>query len=125
MIFAAALALGQVPVPDRVTEVTVIGQRLRAWRGTVRSQGGKVACRTEKSSGDKEVDAIGCTALTTCSTPMEARLIALAKDKALAPAARKAAQARINDELARCMTTKHDALIQALADRRYAKRIGS
>ena len=124
-MIAAALVLAQVPVPDRATEVTVIGQRLRAWRGTVRSQGGKVACRTQASTGDREIDAIGCKALTACSTPMESRLIALAQNEALAPAARKAAQASINDELARCMTKRHDAAIQALAERRYAARIGA
>jgi hypothetical protein len=121
----AALLLAQVPVPDRATEVTVIGQRLRAWRGTVRSQGGKVACRTQRSTGDKEIDAIGCTALTACSTPMEGRLIALAQDKSLSPPARKTAQAKINAELGRCMAKRHDAMIQALADRRYAARIGA
>lgn len=121
----AALLLAQVPVPDRATEVTVIGQRLRNWRGTVRSQGGKVACQTQTSTGDKEIDAIGCTALTACSTPMESRLIALAKDKTLTRTARKTAQARINAELGRCMAKRHDAMIQALADRRYAARIGA
>lgn len=120
----AALAL-QVALPTRADEVTVIGQRLKTWRGAVRSSGGKATCRTTKSTGDRQIDAIGCAALTGCSTPLEARMIALAKDKALAPAERKARQAAINDELGRCMVARRDKGIEELADQRAAARARS
>ncbi len=120
----AALAL-QVALPTRTDEVTVIGQRLKTWRGAVRSSGGRTTCRTTKSTGDRQIDAIGCTALAGCSTPLEARMIALARDKALAPADRKAKQTAINDELGRCMVARRDRGIAELADRRAAARTGS
>ena len=89
-------ALLQVAVPTQADEVTVIGQRLRGWQG----------------------------ALTECAAPAGPQMIALAQDKALAPAERKARQAAMNDTIGRCMIARRDRLIAELADRRNVARTG-
>lgn len=69
--------------PD--AEIVVIGTRLKAWRGTFRSSGGKISCRTTRSTGDAGVDALGCETMVACLDPVAAQFDAIAeatKDKA-------------------------------------------
>lgn len=46
--------------------ITVIGEKAKAWKGRVRSQGGELICETRKSTGDNEIDAIRCGAMVSC-----------------------------------------------------------
>ena len=118
-----ALALAQTAAPDaRAQDVVVIGQRLKTWRASWRSRKGKVSCAIKQSSGDREVDAIGCAAMTECAAPIEPRALALAKDKTMTADARKRAQEAINSDMGRCMIARRDTLIVELADRRAAAR---
>lgn len=122
----AALLLVQVPVlSPQEQEVVVIGNRLKAFRGHWRSNGSRSACEVQRSSGDREVDAIGCAVITDCSRAVEPRIVAIARDRALNAAGRRAAMTPINAELGRCMQTRHDAAVTALADRRAAARAGA
>lgn len=72
-VLVATLALAavqpavEVPAED---EIVVVGNKLRDWRGTWRVRDGAVKCKTKRSTGDREIDAIGCNAMVTCMTPL-------------------------------------------------------
>ena len=53
------------------------------WRGTWAAVDGKLACKTVKTSGDEDVDKIGCFATLTCVKPAYPELKAIADAKAV------------------------------------------
>ncbi len=64
---AAAQPAAELPAEN---EIEVIANRLRDWRGTWRVRDGAVSCKTKRSTGDREIDALGCGAMVTCMTPL-------------------------------------------------------
>lgn len=106
------------------SDIVVIGDKLKAFRTTVRSRNGKMYCQTKKSTGDKEIDAIGCTALAGCLTELRPRLDASA-DRKLAADERKRSRAAVEDDLGTCMITRRDMMIADLAERRWNARQGT
>jgi hypothetical protein len=106
------------PVEDaRANEITVIGRKLREWRGHADFRKGKASCRTRKSSGDAAIDRIGCESTVQCFTAMQPRFDA-SQDKALAVDERKHRLETLNQELGQCFADKREAMIAALADAR-------
>ncbi len=113
-----ALAVQTTPTPDAGTpeerEIVVIGRQLRDWRGTWRLRNGQVACRTIRSTGDAEIDRIGCQAMIICIAPKVAAITAITaetKDKATV-------QARINQVIQgqmTCLETERNQGIDTLA----------
>ncbi|KEO89411.1 hypothetical protein EH31_12250 [Erythrobacter longus] len=63
--------------PEVENEIVVIGRQLRDWRGSWKLKDGAVVCKTRKSTGDKDIDAIGCDAMTSCMTPLVPEFVAL------------------------------------------------
>jgi hypothetical protein len=114
----------QVAVPTAADEVVVIGQKLATWRASCRTQGQAFTCRTRRSSGDVQIDAIGNAAMEACFPAMRPRYEA-AQARGVAPAQRRSMMASANDAYGRCMIARRDAGISALAERRAAARIGS
>jgi hypothetical protein len=72
LIAAQTAALAATPReidPKVAAQVPVIAGKLEQWRGAWGAAGGKLACRTVKSSGDEEIDALGCAATIACVKP--------------------------------------------------------
>jgi hypothetical protein len=67
LVLAAAQPVAEPPVEN---EITVIGNRLRDWRGKWKVRKGVPKCKTTRSTGDKAIDAIGCNAMTVCMAPI-------------------------------------------------------
>lgn len=107
--------------PFTQDEIRVIGRKLRDWRGAIKLGDHAAACVTKRSTGDRDIDQIGCDAMTACVPTFEAEL----KD-AYTRTPDKAAQAQRTADIARrmtaCFESRHDASIAALADRRAAER---
>ena len=59
-------------------EIVVIGERLNRWRGRTINKNGIRTCKTLKSTKDRHIDAIGCNAMLTCITSLEAEAASLA-----------------------------------------------
>jgi hypothetical protein len=124
MIAALLLIAAQdVPAaaPQAEDEITVIARKLKAWRGSLKFEKGVATCKVRSSSGDREIDAIGCAAMTTCFPRYMPRFEAVLANKTLDAEARKRANAPINAEVTACFTAEHEAGIKALADKRAAK----
>lgn len=120
-----ALALAYAPPADPPTppevseEIVVVGERLKTWRGRITPAGAALRCVTTTSTGDPEVDAIGCGAMVACFTPLRPRMqAALARPRR----ERAALMAPIEREVGACMMERRDQLIAGLAERRYAAR---
>jgi hypothetical protein len=47
-------------------EIVVIGRKLQKWRGQVKMSDSTLRCVTKKSTGDNNIDAIGCRVLLEC-----------------------------------------------------------
>jgi hypothetical protein len=85
LIAAQATAPAQTPReidPKVAAQVPVIAGKLEQWRGAWGAAGGKLACKTINSSGDEEIDALGCAAMIACVKPEYAALNAIADSKA-------------------------------------------
>lgn len=118
LIFLQAAPQAAEPAPD--SDIVVLGQKLRNWKGTWRSRKGAISCRTTKSSGDRDVDAVSCQAFMVCLSPDAARIEMLMDGKGK----RAVRQSALNDLFAgkkACFDEQHKRGIAALADRRAAQ----
>ncbi len=113
----ALLAAQAVPVDQMPDDIVVIGQRLAHWTGKYQIRGSRMKCATKTSTGDPEIDAIGCEAFETCANVLAPRITA-SDDKALATEVRLAMKAGIKHDLSECVADKRVEFIAALADRR-------
>ncbi|WP_010543332.1 hypothetical protein [Sphingomonas elodea] len=107
--------------PAAQEEIVVIGRKLRDWRGKLDLSARGTRCLTKRSTGDREVDQIGCDAMMICVPKFEAELKAAlnqSKDKA----SRERANADVSRRITLCFQTEHDRRSAALAERRVALR---
>lgn len=95
----------------------MIGRKLKAWRGTMKGGPGGLACRTKKSTGDPDVDAIGCASMLHC-WPLALPLFEAPMAKGVAKADRRRLKSEANTVLAACGEAQHRERIEALALRR-------
>jgi len=103
--------------PTAEPEITVIARKLAKWRGNWAIKRGHASCKTSKSTGDREIDAVGCSAILDCMPRFQSQFQALADAKL--PKAVFAARAEpINKQFGVCITGEREAGIAALADRR-------
>ncbi|WP_426266076.1 hypothetical protein [Sphingomonas sp. LHG3443-2] len=125
-ILLATTLQAAAPAPNLATagEVVVMGEKLKKWRASVRERKGKMVCTTKSSTGDQELDAIGCNAMATCLTQFKPRLNATL-DRTLAAAERKSLRDAADRDLFTCVTTNRDTAAAALAERRYQERQGN
>ncbi|ANY19063.1 hypothetical protein A6F68_00528 [Tsuneonella dongtanensis] len=103
--------------PKVAAQVPVITEKLRQWRGTWAAVDGKLACRTVKTSGDEEVDKIGCFATLTCVKPAYPELKAIADGKGTEDDKKLRMRAKL-DSLQTCMTRHRGQGIAELALKR-------
>ena len=127
MILIAALFLTTAQVAtaapqDAADEIVVVGKRLKSWRGKATIKGSKASCKTSVSTGDKEIDLIGCQALEVCLPPFQTRVDASAA-KGISSAVRKEMVAALNRDLADCVRERRSVLVADLVDRRMEERL--
>lgn len=56
------------PAPER--DPAVIAAQLGSWKGGLGKAEGRLVCRTHESTGDRQLDAIRCGAMLTCTRPI-------------------------------------------------------
>lgn len=103
--------------PRVAAQVPVIAGKLAQWRGTWAAVQGKLACKTVKSSGDEEIDKIGCFATLTCVKPAYPQLKAIADGQGT-EADKKARMRAKLDTLDTCLKQQRGQGIAALALKR-------
>ena len=125
ILFALALALQTAAPPPAETvaeEVVVIGEKIKAWRATMRLSKTGAECKVKVSTGDAAIDRIGCTAMERCWPDFLPRFEAT-RAKDVTAADRKVRTAALNKQLGTCVMARRDAAIAALADQRVAARM--
>ena len=103
--------------PKVAAQVPVIAEKLQQWRGGWGAVGDKLACRTVTSSGDEEIDAIGCYATLTCVKPIYPELKTIADSKATEAEKKAKMRSRLAG-LQTCMKQHRGQGIAALALKR-------
>ncbi len=124
MLAPLAFAFAQpVAEPPADNEITVLANRLRDWRGVWKMRDDRVTCRTKRSSGDKAVDAIGCSAMIDCIAPLIPDLKALdASDLPRAEAERQLSALLDSAKVFDCVEERRDSGLAALAAQRRSRR---
>ncbi|QWC56763.1 hypothetical protein F7D01_06340 [Erythrobacter sp. 3-20A1M] len=121
MSVLAAILLAQapaaVPAPTQPTEITVIGKKLANWKGGVFKRGGKLMCRTERSTGDAQLDAIRCGAMLACVRPVEGQIDAIMGSDLNKATKRKRFDALL-DSTKPCLESYEDAAVAKMLARR-------
>jgi hypothetical protein len=119
-LFSLAISVQNTPAAESPVQaspdIVVIARQLSNWRGRTRSRNGQIACETVRTSGDIEIDAIGCEAMLTCLTLQRASIEAV--NAAANRRERRERQAQANRALGECVSGQYDVGVSALADRR-------
>jgi len=116
-----ALTAQTVPDPETGQEIVVIGQKLKAWRAKVDFGKKGATCKIKQSTGDAEIDRIGCTAMEQCWPDFMPGFEAT-RAKGISAADRAAKTAALNQALGTCVMAKRETLVAALADKRATAR---
>jgi hypothetical protein len=123
-IFLALAFIGQAePVIETVDdkEIVVVGQKLDRWQGEFSLRGEKLKCKTKRSSGDKQIDLLGCEAIKLCIMPLQSRLTE-SDNKALGVARQKELKKEIFDDFTVCgKETRARLVADFVAQRKRAK----
>jgi hypothetical protein len=121
LLSIALLAVQQTSTEPVQEEIVVIGQRLKHWTGTYQIRGSRMRCATKTSTGDREVDAIGCQAFVTCADSLAPRITA-SDDRSLSKDERLRMKDSIKRDLSVCVLDTRSELVAALAGRRAKVR---
>ncbi|WP_066664902.1 MULTISPECIES: hypothetical protein [unclassified Sphingomonas] len=123
LVLALALQTAAPPPADAVAEeIVVIGEKMKAWRATIRFGKKGTECTVKVSTGDAAIDRIGCAAMEQCWPDVAARFEAT-RAKGVTAAARKTQRAALNTELGTFVMARREAAIAELADARVAEKL--
>ena len=117
LLLALAMQIASDPVTARQDEIVVIGQKQRNWRGNLKHKKGVPFCKTTRSTGDKEIDKIGCDAMIICFPIHGSSLMKLAKQYKKKSEFNAAAKP-IYAEMGNCVFKNRNQGISELADKR-------
>lgn len=123
VLLAFALQGASPAASDEVErEIVVLGTKMKAWKaGATRTR-----CVTLTSSGDKAIDAIGCSVMKTCVAQFGPQLKAARKIRRTPEG--KASYTAQYREFETCVMLRRDTLIAELAElaeRRFQARQGT
>jgi hypothetical protein len=117
-----ALSWQAVPAaePKEVEEVVVIAKRLRGWQGRFKAADGHFVCTTTRSTGDLDIDAVGCAAGVKCYQRFAPRVQSLT-DRKIPRSTRRAMRAALNRDMGVCLTAERRELIGVLGEQRRSR----
>jgi len=121
LLFAALQAAPPPPPALPEEDIVVIARKLDRWRGRITTSPLGTRCVTKLSTGDREIDKVGCTAMERCWPTILPRMKA-AQATGADKAERRAAQEAINADFGACARPQRVKLIEELRARRAAAR---
>lgn len=121
MILLALQSAPAVPPDDTAVanEVVIIGEKLKRWGAGLHFTKAGVQCIIKQTTGDPEIDKIGCDALEKCWRPM---MPLYAKTAQYPRAQRRISEEPLNAKLTECVRDERSDMVAALAQRRAAPR---
>ena len=121
-IVASMLAQNpQPPAPDAQAEIEravhAMTDQLKRWNASIDSSGSLDTCRTITSSGDPQLDALACQAMSDCAIKM--RSISARLEDPAVPDAEKEKLARDSGaQMTTCVADRRSELFRSLAESR-------
>lgn len=109
------------PPPQVARDIVVIGRKLQRWQSKYFVRGRQLGCQTRKSTGDAEIDAIGCAAFETCVTRLRPQIDESDRPD-LDKSSRKRMKVLLKQRLSACVKEQREQLIGELAERRWMAR---
>jgi hypothetical protein len=121
LLFALALqaAIAEPEFSDD-QEIVVTAKKLDNWRGKFSLRGEKFKCKTSITTGDKDIDAIGCNAIRQCLVPLQPRLTE-SDNKALGKDRQRELKKAIFEDLGVCVKERRAKMVAEFASLRKAK----
>jgi len=119
MVIALATAtISQAATPAvGEDEIVVMGQRLNSWTGRYQIRGARRKCSTKKSSGDREIDKVGCVAFLECADKYQ-ELIDAGDAKDIGRATRATLKQELISNMKTCIADRRIILLRELSSRR-------
>lgn len=121
MLIAMALAtakISQAATPAvGEDEIVVMGQRLTRWTGKYQIRGARRKCSTKISSGDREVDKVGCAAFLECADKYQT-LTNAGDAKDINRDVRASLKQELINNMQTCIADKRIVLLRELSSRR-------
>lgn len=121
MLMAMALAtatISQAATPAvGEDEIVVMGQRLNRWTGKYQIRGARRKCSTKTSSGDPEIDRVGCVAFLECADKYQ-ELTNAGDAKGIDSATRSTLKQQLISSMKTCIADRRIVLLRELSSRR-------
>jgi hypothetical protein len=126
MLSLAFLLLAQQPpvaAPDSAVqnEIVVIGEKLKAFGFKLKTKKGSTVCTITKTTGDPQIDQIGCDAMTQCFSSLNSR-IEMIQDRKTPKATRRSMETELNKDLTACVKETRSDKIAELVNIRMNSR---
>jgi hypothetical protein len=99
--------------------IVVMGRKLDQWVGKFEILGSHRKCRTTKSSGDAEIDGIGCQAFLICADQYQAETDA-SDEKGIDQPTRRVRRQIVIAHMQACIADRRKILLAQLHERRQA-----
>lgn len=106
------------PVEPVAQEIVVIAEKIKRWRGFASKQNGTWVCKTQRSTGDKAIDRIGCDAMIGCFVETEDEVQAIEQRGADKKVRKQLLAAFFKDRMVPCVKARRSDGIAELAERR-------
>ena len=115
LLIGVATATTALPTPN--DEIVVMGHKLDRWSGKFEIRGARRKCSTKTSSGDPEIDAVGCQAFLTCADQYQPETDA-SDERGIDPSTRRARKEALIAHMRDCIADQRVVLLTQLNERR-------
>lgn len=115
-----SLLLATAPVPPHGAaegEIVVMAHKLDRWTGKFEIRGARRQCATKTSSGDPDIDAIGCRAFLDCADRYQSETDA-SDERGIDRSIRRARKQGLIADMRECIADRRALLLTQLHERR-------
>ena len=118
LLIGAAAPPAATPAPN--DEIVVMAHKLDGWSGRFEIRGVRRKCSTKTSTGDPDIDAVGCQAFLTCADQFQSETDA-SDERGIDPTTRRARKESLIAHMRDCISDRRIVLLAKLHERRAAQ----
>lgn len=107
------MSTGEVAPPSADQDILVLANKLQRWTGKFQIRGTRRKCLTVTSSGDTEVDHVGCEAFLACADQYQAETDA-SDERRIDKETRRARKATLIGHMKDCISDQRVVLLAQL-----------
>lgn len=122
LLFALSLASPEDAAPPPADEdIIILANKLQRWTGKFQIRGTRRKCATVTSSGDAEIDEVGCQAFLACADQYQPETDA-SDARGIDSETRRARKTTLITHMRECISDRRVVLLRQLNARRSASR---